>query len=117
MRAGVVVQHPEPLGVGTEFVEVREPGAQGGGETGRGRHRDHGVTAEGVREQVGTRVLAAGVDRHTVRDRGQLAGQPVEDRGEPALAVVAHQHHRDVLAAARGHRRVTRICGGHDRSG
>ena len=30
VRAGVVVQHPDPLGVGAELVEVREPGAQGG---------------------------------------------------------------------------------------
>jgi hypothetical protein len=29
---------------------------------------------------------------------------------------VADQHHRDVLAAARGQRRVARIGGGHDRS-
>ena len=45
VRAGVVVQHPDPLGVGAELVEVREPGAQGGGEAGRGRQRDHAVPA------------------------------------------------------------------------
>ena len=117
VRAGVVVQDPDPLGVRAELVEVREPGAQGAGETGRGRQRDHAVPAEGVREQVGARVLAAGVDGHAVRDRGQLPGQPLEHRREPALPVVADEHHRDVLTATRGQRRVTRICGGHDRSG
>ena len=35
MRARVVVEHPDPLGVGAELVEVREPGTQGGGETRR----------------------------------------------------------------------------------
>ena len=75
MRARVVVEDPDPLRVGTELVEVRQPGPQGAREAGRGRERHHLVAAERAGEQVGARVLAAGVDRHAVCDWGP-AGRP-----------------------------------------
>jgi hypothetical protein len=116
VRAGIVVEHPHPLGVDAELVEVGQAGVQRGRERGARGHPDDTVLAERLRQQHDAVVLAAGVDRDGVRDGRELAGQPLEHRRQPPRAVVADQHHRDVLAQSRGPRRVTRIGDGHDRS-
>ncbi len=117
VRAGVVVQQPHPLGVDAAGVEVREAGADGG-RVGRRRRLAHDpLLAVRRREEVGAAVLAAGVDRHGRGDRDQLGGQPVEDRRQPALAVVADQQDRHVLATARGLSDAATVGGGHGRSG
>jgi hypothetical protein len=116
VRAGVVVQHPDPLGVGAELVEVGQTGAERVREVRRRRGRDHALAAERLGQQVRTAVLAAGVDSDPVGDRRELAGQPLEHGRQPPRPVVADQHHRHVLAAARGQRRMAGIGEGHDRS-
>ena len=53
---------------------------------------DDRVGAEGLGQQPGALVLAAGVDRDDVVGRHRLRREPVEYGGQPAGTVMADQH-------------------------
>ena len=93
VRRGVVVEQPDPLGVGPGLPDLLEPEPDGLGVGGGAAGADD--TTEGVLEQVGALVLAAGVDRDHAGHRRLLATDPVDDGRQPARPVMADEEGDD----------------------
>ena len=90
-RVGVVVEQPDPLRrVGGDLLEA-DPHRLGVRRTAG--DRDHLV--EGVEQEIGALVAAAGVDADHAAERDGLAAQTVDDGRQPPGPVVADDQSHD----------------------
>ena len=96
---GVVVEQPDPLGVGGRVQAL----ADGGRERGGRRDPEDGVGD--VVEKVGAGVLAAGVDADDAVRHPALRLQPRQHRRQPPGSVVADDERDDAPCWSRVHGR------------
>ena len=103
VRVGVVVEQPDPLGWVGQRRQSGETQLHSSRERGRGRHA-HRLTERG-RQQVGALVSAPGVHGDDPGQRRGLGPDPVDDRGQPAGAVVTDQQRGGYAMGGLGHDR------------